>query len=327
MKLIDQRTATNESYKEHQQALKRPVGLSGTPTGFYDWDMVIGGWRPRKVNTIAMRSAMGKSATMVQISKAAGEVIDGRRSEILIASWEQAASEIVTRYVSWKTGFTIDQLNHPYIFNDQQRAKIRQAYEEAIKFPVHYHQYSTNIDEVIKTLDEFMAMIKGKEITSGDKIQPVFVLDYIGMAKGRTKYSNKTYDIADFLQELKAYSNTTGLCSLVLAQLNRSSDSKDIPDVSDISDSSSIENNSDVIILGHRPEKLRKELVKDPETGNDVTSKDRILWLYEKNRGGKTPHILGRCEVAFNRFYHSSHTWDHNYIEDYKDPNFWKKHL
>jgi replicative DNA helicase len=115
--------------------------------------------------------------------------------------------------------------------------------------------------------------------------------------------------------------------SLILAQLNRSSDNKELPEVSDISDSSSIENNSDVIILGHRPEKLRKELVKDPETGNDVPSNNRILWLYEKNRGGKTPHILGRCDVAYNRFWNSSHTWDHNYIEDYKDPNFWKKHL
>jgi replicative DNA helicase len=186
-RLIKQYEAAKESFQEHQQALKRPVGLSGTPTGFYDWDMVIGGWRPRKVNTIAMRSAMGKSATMVQMSKAAAEVVDGRRSELLIASWEQAASEIITRYVSWKTGFTIDQLNHPYIFTPTQLQKITEAYTEASKFPVHYHQYSTNIDTIVKMLDEFMAMVKGKEITEGNKIQPVFVLDYIGMAKGRTK--------------------------------------------------------------------------------------------------------------------------------------------
>lgn len=325
--LITQRAALTTAWNEYKAALTRPVGLPGTSTGFFDWDMVIGGWKPRKVNTIAMRSAMGKTATMVQISKAAGEVVDGRRSELCVATWEQAASELATRFVSHNTGLTIDALSHPYILTALQQKQVEGAYQKANEFPIHYHQYSSNIDKMLEILDKFLALVKGKETVEGVKIQPVFVLDYIGMAKGRSKYNNKTYDIADFLQELKAYSNTTNLCCLILAQINRSADNKDLPDIADISDSSSIEHNSDVVILGHRAEKLRKEVIKDPDTGADVPSMKKILWLFEKNRGGKTPHILGHCDVAYNRFWNRNHDWNTNFVDLYKDPNFWTSNL
>lgn len=327
MELIKQRDAVNTSYNELKEASKRPIGLPGTSTGFFDWDLTIGGWRPRKINTLALRSGAGKTSTLVQISKAAGQVVDNRRSELLIASWEQAPSELVTRYVSWETGYTLDMLNHPYLFDPQQKKRIDDAYQKAAKFPVHYHPSSTNIDVMLKVINDFILNCRTKEQIEGVKIQPVFVLDYIGMAKGRTKYANKTYDLADFLQELKADSNRTGLSSLVLAQINRNADSKEVPEISDISDSSSIENNSDVIILGNRPEQRRKETVKDPETGTEIPSNGKILWMFEKNRGGRTPSILGECSIAHNRFWHRHHKWDSDITEFYKDQSFWERHF
>lgn len=322
-KLVSQRTATTQSYEEHKLNLKRPIGLPGTTTGFYDLDMIFGGWRPRKVATIAARSGIGKTSYITQMARGAAKIIDGRRSELCIASWEQAAQELVTRFVSHHTGFTIDQLQHPYLFTEAQNKMVTLAYQEAVKLPVHYHQFSTDIEEVLKFLDEFIKMVRGKETLEGIKIQPVFILDYIGMAKGRTKYGSRTYDVGDFLQELKSYCNTSGLASLILAQISRTADIKDRPEVMDISDSSFIEQNSDIIILGERPEKRRKETIKDPETDQELPSKGKILWMAEKNRGGRTGHYLGNCDVAYNRYWNRDHTWNYDYTELYKSEDFW----
>src|SRR5690606_21241411 len=213
--------------------------------GHHDLDMVTNGWVPGKITSYAQRSAGGKTGLFVQSARAAGRIQNGRRSQLLFLSWEASAGDVVDRCVCNITGFTAGQLKYPKVLTPEQNKIIQSAYHEAQNFPVEYHQVPLNLQSTLALLEEFVERCAEKSIVEDVKIQPVMWLDYISMIKGAGKYGNKTYDMADYIQGLKNFAETSGLSVMLLAQLQRSSDSKELPDISDILDSSSVEINSD----------------------------------------------------------------------------------
>lgn len=324
MEIIKQAQATNESYQQLQENYNRPLGLVGTDTGHHTMNLVFGGWRPGKIVSYAARSGHNKTSILIQMVKAAGRIQNGRRSDIRLASWELRADEMVTRQVSHTTGFSSTQLMYPKILTASQRDLIKLAYAEASKYPVSYQVNSTNWTNVEKMLSIYVDECKAKEQIEGIKIQPVFCLDFIGMLEGNGRYNSRTYDVGDFMKALKSFCNKTGLAAFLLCQINRTADSRELPEIQDISDSSSIENNSDVVILGHRPEKLGKMTMKDFETNQEIPSTDLIYWLVRKNRNGKESSMILNIKPATHRFWDRSlPSWDYDYTRLYGEQQFW----
>jgi replicative DNA helicase len=282
--LITQREAVNKSYERYKETLQRPTGLYGTDTGHHLINMVAGGHVPTKIITVAMRAGTGKTSTLIDLAKGAARVQQNRRSELFTSSWEMEPSYLIDRAVCHDTGIPIGKFRYASSLEPEQKTAIMAAYTAASNLPVPYHPHSTDIYKLMPELEHFIRMTERKGAIEGLKIQPVFALDFIGRIQGVSKYSNKTYDIENFLQELKQFANDTGLAVYILAQLLRGSDAKDFPDVTDIKDSATIEDNSDTLILGHRPEYLGRATVKDPETGADVPSKNKLLMRVVKAR-------------------------------------------
>ncbi len=325
MEIIKQPQATNESWQQLQENYNRPLGLVGTDTGHHTMNLVFGGWRPGKIVSYAARSGHNKTAILIQMVKAAGRIQNGRRSDIRLASWELRADEMVTRQVSHTTGFTSTQLMYPKILTTTQRDLIKSAYAEASKYPVSYQVNSTNWTNVEKMLTLYIDECKAKEVIENIKIQPVFCLDFIGMLEGNGRYNSRTYDVADFMKALKNFCNKTGLAAFLLCQINRTADSRELPEIQDISDSSSIENNSDVVILGHRPDKLGKQTMKDFETNQDIPSYGLIYWLVRKNRNGMEKSLIEALRPDLGRFWNRSFTsWNFDYTSLYSREDFWR---
>lgn len=325
--LIEQRSAVEKSYKRYHSNLTREIGLYGTPMGVHELNMITGGHVPSKVTTLAARSGQGKTGLVTQMSEVAGKVIEGKRSELLVYSWEMEASFLADRYVCWKVGITLPELRYSRILPQAIRSEINKAYAEAAKFPIAYHQYSTNIETIIKTNLEWLSGVAKKEKMEGIKIQPVMVLDYVGMVQGNAKYGNKTYDLANFLQTLKQHANETGLSCFLLAQINRTADTKEYPDVTDLSDSQSIEQNSDTLIILDRPEYRRKELLKHPDTGMEVPAMNKAMLRVVKNREGQVKDYLINCDISRFRFWSENMAFGDDYMSLYKEEQFWRNHF
>lgn len=326
--LVTQRDASKKSYQRYTDSLERPYGLYGTDMGSHDLNMITQGHVPTKITTLAGRSGFGKTASLIQMMEAANRVVDGKRSEILVGSWEMESSFLIDRYICWKLGLTLQQMRYPKVLPQEVRTEIGKIYSSGSSLPIHYHHYSSNFQKTSEMLYRFIEEVRKKEIVQGVKIQPVFFLDFIGRIQASGKNASKTYDISEFMMGLKQVCNETDLSAFVLAQINRSADIKPFPDVADLSDSQSIEQNSDTLIIGHRPEYYGQEVMKDPENGQDIPSRNRMLWRVVKAREG-TPHDrIVHCDMAHFRFWHRHHSqWDYMYHLDYGKEEFWKREM
>lgn len=325
--LVTQREATTKSWKRLDENKKRDWGLYGHDMGIHTLNMMLGGWIPGKVTTIAARSGVGKTAMSVPMFDAASRMSGNRRVEFLFFTWEMESSYLVDRQVCYRMGLTNHMLTQgAKLFGESTWEKVKGVYREVEKLPVTYQEMSTDIKSVSAIVLEFVKQCAEKEKTEGTKIQPVVIVDYIGMAQFEGS-GLRTYGIADFINGCKKLANQTGAAFCIFAQINRGADEKEVPQRADISDSQSIEMASDNLVLLHRPEYNNIPTITDPETGDQIESKGKMLFRVVKGRDFGTGDALIQCDIKYYRFWSMEHDFNTKYWELYNSKDFWLKHF
>jgi replicative DNA helicase len=325
--LITQQEAAKDSWKRFKYNREREWGLAGHDIGIHPFNLVIGGWLPQKVTTIAGRSGMGKTALVVPMVKAAGRVLNGRRAAFLLFSWEMGPGYIVDRVICHDTGLTLRMLNQgAKLLGPNMLNRVDQAYRDASKLPVQYQMFSTNIDTVKALGYQFIEECEKQAQIEGIAIQPVIGVDYVGMAQFEGA-GLRTYGIGDFMNGFKQFCNVTGASGLIFAQVNRSADDKQAPDKSDLSDSQSIEMASDNLLIVHRPEHNGVKTMFDPKEGIEIPSEGKMLVRQLKGRDYGTGDFVINADVKHFRFYDNNDEWNLPYWERYQDPDFWINHF
>lgn len=323
MNIVLQPQATKKSWTRFLENQQRDWGLYGHDTGIHDLNMAIGGWIPTKVTTIAGRSGHGKTALTSSIFEAGARVLNGRRAEFCFFTWEMESSYLVDRYITYKTGVSGRMLTQgAKLIGEAQSAVIKEAYEEAMKLPVKYQEMSLDIQRVKRIFLEFVEEVREKSKAEGVDIIPVGIIDYLGMAQFEAA-GLRTYGIADFMSQLKQLCNQTGGSFLVIAQINRSADDRELPQRSDLSDSQSIESQSDNLIIIHRPEYNGQPTIKDPKTQEEIDARNKILLRVCKGRDFGTGDILMDCDIRKYRFWNSEIGEQYPYWKLYGDQEFW----
>src|SRR6185436_6206700 len=276
-KLTTQYQATTESWERFKHNRTRDWSLFGHDMGIHQLNLALGGWIPGKITTIGGRSGHGKTAIISPMLKASARVLNGRRAEFLFFSWEMGASYLVDRIVCSEVGVTLRMLNQgAKLLSENHLNTINKVYKEISKIPVTYQQFSTNIEQIKSIGYEFIEECEKKSEIEGVFVQPVIVVDYVGMAQFDGD-GLRTYGIAAFMNGLKQFVNSTGAAALVLAQINRSADDKLVPDRSDFSDSQAIEMASDNLLILHRPEYVGQKVVFDPQANMEISSENKTL--------------------------------------------------
>ena len=326
-KLISQVDATNESWGRFKENRSRTWGLFGHDMGIHPFNLMLGGWIPKKVTTIGGRSGMGKSALTVPIFKGGARVLNNRRAEFLFFTWEMGPSYMVDRHISSEVGITLRMLNQgAKLLEETLYSRVQEAYKSARRLPVTYQEFSTNIDTVKAIGYEFVETCKKKSEIEGVHIQPVIVIDFVGMAQFEGD-GLRTYGIAGFMNGIKQFCNVTGASALILAQINRTADNKAAPDRSDFSDSQSIETASDNLVIIHRPEYNGIKTMFDPVMEQEIPSDNKMLVRVLKGRDYGTGDFVIESDVKHFRFHDVNHSWDFPYWELYSDEEFWLKHF
>lgn len=325
--IISQRTASSESWERFLKLRKRSWDLPGIDIGHHDLNLMIGGIIPGKLTTIAARSGMGKTALLVQAFNKGGIIRQGKRAEFMFFSWEMASSYLVDRHISYDTGLSSRMLSQgAKLISKEFLPDIKKSYDRVSKLPIHYQQMSLNIKEVEAVFSKFIEDCREKSKLEGVEIVPVGVIDYISLAKFESS-GILSYGIRDFMLRLKNICSNNMCSFIVIVQIARGADDYPIPRKGDISDSKSIEDNTDNLILLHRPEYNGVSTIIDPETGQEVDSKGKALIRVWKSRDFGTGDALLNCDIAKYRFWNTKHDWNYDYYDLYKQESFWRSIL
>ncbi|MCX5336934.1 replicative DNA helicase [Streptomyces sp. NBC_00140] len=229
--------------------------------------------KPGQLVTVGAATGGGKSLFGMNL---ASHVAFKRKRPALVASMEMGGSELMARLVAAEAGVDLDRLVRRKL-NDHDWAKVIKVNELMGAAEDFILDDSSNL-----TLSKIRARLRW--MASQGRPAAIVIADYLQLMSpedGGNK--NRAQEVADISRGLKVMAMEFEIPIVALAQFNRGAVGR-APLVTDFKDSSSIEQDSNVIMLLHRP------LAEDgTDTGPRAGEIDVIV---AKNRNGANGRII-----------------------------------
>lgn len=272
--LLDFMTFRAEVQQGKRQAIR---------TGFPSLDRILGGFAQGGFYVMAARPGVGKSALGIALAD-----MMARDRRVLYVSLEMTEAELNARRVAAVSDITCT-------FGKLLFGKTTEEQDAAIanacgKLYAHKLQISAVSTLTVPEL-ELQARNVGAEVV---------IVDYLGLLSAEDKRLSEYDRVTRISGDLKRLAKRLGCVVLALCQLNRESVSapgQDArPRLSQLRSSGAIEQDSDGVLLLHRPEYGRTE------TPREASAPQQFFVDVAKNRHGRT----GTAELAWyapvNRF-------------------------
>ena len=216
----------------------------GISTGFPDLDRRLGGGLAEgSLVILAGRPSMGKTALALQI---AYNVAD-HGSTALVCSQEMQDTQLIDRAVAFVGRVPLAAL----LTGEGLTADDHDKYQAAL----------SRIAAAPLFLDEQGALKPADVRRKARKVKnkrglAVLVIDYLQLMVGDKDGENRTREVTQITQDLKALAKELSCCVIALSQLNRQVESRPNkrPIMSDLRESGSIEQDADVILAPYRDE-------------------------------------------------------------------------
>jgi replicative DNA helicase len=267
---------------------KREDGFSGVPTGFSQLDKITQGWQPSDLIIVAGRPSMGKTAFV--LSMARNMVIDHTRP-VAFFSLEMSSEQLVTRLFMSESGLSGEKLRSGKLDADEL-SRLTTSIHPLISAPMF-------IDDT-PSLGIFELRAKIRRLCKTHNIQCV-VIDYLQLMTGppETRNSIREQEVSAISRALKAIAKELNIPIIALSQLNRGvelrSGGNKRPQMSDLRESGAIEQDADIIIFIHRPEKYG---ITEDEGGNDLRGLAEIIVAKHRNGAVGDVRLRFRAEQA-----------------------------
>jgi replicative DNA helicase len=122
----------------------------------------------------------------------------------------------------------------------------------------------------------------------------LIVIDYMQLMTSGKKFENRQQEVSEFSRTLKLVAKELELPVVAISQLNRGPEQRTDkrPVLSDLRESGSIEQDSDLVLLLHRPDAFERD---SPRAGEAEL-------ILGKHRAGPTKMITIAAQLHFSRF-------------------------
>ncbi len=257
--------------KDHLEELsKRDTTFSGVPSGFTSLDRITSGWQPSDLVIIAARPSMGKTAFVLSMAR---NMAVEHNVPVAFFSLEMSSHQLATRLIISETGISSEKIR-----TGKLSAEEWQILEEKSK---NLSDAPVYIDDTAAiSLTELRAKCRNLKIQYD--IQLV-VIDYLQLMSGPSdSKSNREQEVSQISRGLKAIAKELNIPVIALSQLNRSVEMRTgkKPQLSDLRESGAIEQDADIVIFIHRPEKFG--ILQDDE-GNSLEGVAEIIIAKHRN--------------------------------------------
>lgn len=277
-----------EALNQIEEASKREDNLSGVPSGFTKLDRITSGWQKSDLIIIAARPSMGKTAFV--LSMARNIAVDHHRP-IAFFSLEMSSLQLTNRLIVSETELPSERIRNGRLEPwEWEQLDIR--IKSLVEAPIF-------IDDT-PAISIFELRAKCRRLKNLYDVQAI-VIDYLQLMSGSGDIKgNREQEVSNISRSLKGIAKELNVPIIALSQLNRSvelrgGDKK--PQLSDLRESGAIEQDADLVIFIHRPEKFG---FTDDGAGNSLKGIAQII--VAKHRNGAVGEVVLKFKEEFAKF-------------------------
>jgi replicative DNA helicase len=278
----------DKALKRMEELSAKEAGLSGVPSGFTRLDRITSGWQPSDLVIVAARPSMGKTAFM--LSMARNMAVEHNRP-VAIFSLEMSSLQLVNRLIVAETELSAEKIRNGKL-EKYEWEQLEIKLKSLLKAPVF-------IDDT-PAISVFELRAKARRLKLEHKIE-LLVVDYLQLMSGPPDtQGNREQEVSSISRSLKAIAKELDIPIIALSQLNRSVELRSgdkRPQLSDLRESGAIEQDADIVIFIHRPEKYG--LTEDSDGRSTIGMAEIII---AKHRNGAIGDIQLRFRAEQARF-------------------------
>jgi replicative DNA helicase len=259
------------------------IKFTGVPSGFQKIDRITNGWQPSDLIIIAARPSMGKTAFAIALGINASEL----NYPTAVFSLEMSNESIGLRVLSSSTNYSNTELRSA---TNLDWKELERSLTKLINLKLFIEDTPSLTPVKLKSKVRRLIKLYGiKQI----------IIDYLQLMKDPSIKGNREQEVSSISGALKSIAKEFDIPVIALAQLNRAVDSRTDkkPQLSDLRESGSIEQDADVVIFIHRPEKYGIETFEDGSPTKGITQ-----ILIQKHRNGATKDIELYNNDVMSRF-------------------------
>jgi replicative DNA helicase len=260
-----------EAINQIEEAAKREDHLSGVPSGFTKLDRLTSGWQRSDLIIIAARPSMGKTA--FALSMARNMSVEHNRP-IAFFSLEMSSIQLVNRLIVSETELPSDRIRNGRL-EEYEWKQLDYKISSLVEAPIY-------IDDT-PAISIFELRAKCRRLKVQHNIEAVFV-DYLQLMSGTGEIKgSREQEVSNISRSLKSIAKELDIPVIALSQLNRSVELRSgnkRPQLSDLRESGAIEQDADLVIFIHRPEKYD---IYEDEQGNSLVGLAEILLAKHRN--------------------------------------------
>jgi replicative DNA helicase len=273
---------------------QRKGQLFGVPTGFHKLNELTTGWQRGDMIVLAARPGVGKTALALTFARHA---MDSRYDANLdqwvkpgygvgMFSLEMTNEQLMLRLLAAYASESLQRIRGGDL-SPEAMQKLRMIGEDMKEYPLYLD------DSSYLTINQ----LRGKARRMKERYNiDLLIVDYLQLLRSESDQArdNRQNEVAEISRGIKALAKELSIPIIVLAQLNRKSEEgKSEPALHNLRESGAIEQDSDVVLLLHRPE---------AEDGAAPASLIPYVLNIAKQRNGPTDKIDLLFHAPYTRF-------------------------
>jgi replicative DNA helicase len=268
-----------------EKAAKSENKFTGITSGFSKIDRITGGWQRSDLIILAARPSMGKTAESLYFAKNAAFA----GFTTVFFSLEMSERQLVNRLISYETGINSMNLNTGRIYENDW-IQIDNTLHRYLKTPLYID------DKASLSIVEFQSKAKLYKMKYNVDL---IIVDYLQLMAGKHGV-NRDQEIGSITRTLKATAKTLDIAVICLSQLSRETEKRQSkrPQLSDLRESGNIEQDADLVVFLHRPDKYGE--LEASVGGSIISTVGMIDNIIAKHRNGAIDDVILWTDESFN---------------------------
>lgn len=252
----------------------------GISTGLASLDDIIGGLKPGQLIIVAGRPGAGKSVAVMDIARHTAVTTQIPTG---VFSLEMTKAELVRRLYAAHASVDLTRIVNGNL-TDADRERLRAVFPAIRRAPLFID------DNAPMTL----AMIRsGARRLQQRRGLGLLIVDYVQLVRATVARESRVQEVTEVSTGLKLLAKELAIPIVAACQLNRNSESRSDrrPGLADLRESGSLEQDSDVVVLLHRPDYHDHEHLRAGE----------IDLIVAKNRHGANDTATAAAQLHYAR--------------------------